>query len=96
MIKKKIKSLLGIAFFCLFLIPDVTCDDEETTTMLPVTSQTSQPLTSHTSQPVTSQTSSDLIAENRAIKSGEFFTIFGPFPASIFFIFVFSIEFDYS
>ena len=80
MIKKKIKSLLGIAFFCLFLIPDVTCDDEETTTMLPVTSQTS----------------SDLIAENRAIKSGEFFTIFGPFPASIFFIFVFSIEFDYS
>ena len=80
MIKKKIKSLLGIAFFCLFLIPDVTCDDEETTTMLPVTSQTS----------------SDLIAENRAIKSGEFFTIFGPFPASIFFMFVFSIEFDYS
>ena len=80
MIKKKIKSLLGIAFFCLFLIPDVTCDDEETTTMLPVTSQTS----------------SDLIAENRAIKSGEFFTIFGPFPASIFFIFVFSMEFDYS
>jgi len=50
---------IGVLLVVISCVKCVTCDDEETTTTLPVTSQTTLPVTS-----------SDLIEEDRSIKSG--------------------------